>query len=215
MLVAGAGGFARELLAVLLQRDEYPEIVFYDDVTVDAPEMFMGRYRILKTPAAAREFFKNHDPAFALGVGSPASRRGLFELMLSLGGSPVQVLSPHAKIGALDNRIDDGVEILTDVVIESNNRVGKGTLLHVGSFVSHDVSIGSFCEISPRANLLGGVHVGDLCSIGTAATILPRVVIGENCVIGAGAVVTRDIEDNCIAMGVPARARPRIGGAQE
>lgn len=42
--------------------------------------------------------------------------------------------------------------------------------------------------------------------IGAAAVILPGVTIGENAIVAAGAVVTRDVPDNVIAGGVPARA---------
>lgn len=53
------------------------------------------------------------------------------------------------------------------------------------------------------------VRVGADTWIGAKATITPGVTIGARCVIGAGAVVTRDVADDHVALGVPARARPR------
>lgn len=41
--------------------------------------------------------------------------------------------------------------------------------------------------------------------IGAAATILPGVTIGENSVIAAGAVVSKDVPDNVVAGGIPAK----------
>jgi len=41
--------------------------------------------------------------------------------------------------------------------------------------------------------------------IGAGAIILPGVTIGENAIVGAGSVVTRDVEDNAIVVGNPAR----------
>jgi maltose O-acetyltransferase len=46
--------------------------------------------------------------------------------------------------------------------------------------------------------------------IGANVTILPGVTIGNNVVIGAGAVVTKDIPDNSLAVGVPARVIKEI-----
>ena len=46
--------------------------------------------------------------------------------------------------------------------------------------------------------------------IGGNVTILPGVTIGENVVIGAGAVVTKDIPDNSLALGVPAKIVRKI-----
>lgn len=51
----------------------------------------------------------------------------------------------------------------------------------------------------------GKVRIGDNCHIGMNALIMPGVTIGKNCIIGAGAVVTHDVPDNSVAVGVPAR----------
>ncbi|MDR1555833.1 MAG: sugar O-acetyltransferase [Tannerellaceae bacterium] len=49
------------------------------------------------------------------------------------------------------------------------------------------------------------VTIGEHCWIGGHATICPGVTIGNRCVIGAGAVVTRDIPDDSLAVGNPAK----------
>ena len=46
--------------------------------------------------------------------------------------------------------------------------------------------------------------------IGANVTVLPGVTIGKNSVIGAGAVVTKNIPDNCLAVGVPAEIKKRL-----
>lgn len=62
--------------------------------------------------------------------------------------------------------------------------------------------------IDPEGNkkpLSAPIQIGDHVWIGTRAVILKGVHIGSNVVIAAGALVTRDIPDNCLAVGVPAK----------
>lgn len=49
------------------------------------------------------------------------------------------------------------------------------------------------------------VTVGEDVWIGGNCTILPGVTIGNNVVVAAGAVVTKDVPDNCVVAGVPAK----------
>jgi len=49
------------------------------------------------------------------------------------------------------------------------------------------------------------VRIGHDCWFGANVTVCPGVTIGNNCVIGAGSVVTHDIPDNSLAVGVPCR----------
>lgn len=48
-------------------------------------------------------------------------------------------------------------------------------------------------------------YVGDYCFIGAHSVIMPGVRIGNHCVVGAGSIVTRDVPDNSIVVGNPAR----------
>ena len=48
-------------------------------------------------------------------------------------------------------------------------------------------------------------EIGDNCYIGAGAIIMNPIKIGNNVTIGAGSVVTKDIPDNCIVAGNPAK----------
>ena len=56
-----------------------------------------------------------------------------------------------------------------------------------------------------RLDLFGKIVIGDNVHIGIGAVIMPGVTIGNNCIVGCSAVVTRDVPDNCIVAGIPAR----------
>ena len=55
------------------------------------------------------------------------------------------------------------------------------------------------------------VHIGENSWIGANVCIMPGVTIGKNTVIGAGSIVTRDIPDNVVALGVPCRVVREVG----
>lgn len=89
------------------------------------------------------------------------------------------------------------------VEIGDNVRITRGV-----SITTHDGGVWVLRHLYPElsdVDRFARVRIGDNCHIGLNATIMPGVTIGKNCIIGAGAVVTHDIPDNSVAVGVPAR----------
>lgn len=76
------------------------------------------------------------------------------------------------------------------------------------TFVTHDGGVWVLRECYEdlkEIDLFGKIRVGNNVHIGTNAIIMPGVTIGNNCIIGCGAIVTKDVPDNSIAVGIPAR----------
>lgn len=73
-------------------------------------------------------------------------------------------------------------------------------------FITHD---GSTClvkdEHGKRYQRFAPIQVGSHVFIGVNTIVMPGVTIGSNVVIGAGSVVTKDIPDHSVAIGVPAK----------
>lgn len=72
-------------------------------------------------------------------------------------------------------------------------------------FVSHDGGTLLFRHLVPDLEITKPITIGDDVYIGNNVLIMPGVNIGNKVIIGAGAVVTRDIPDNSVAVGIPAR----------
>lgn len=113
--------------------------------------------------------------------------------------------------------LGDDVFIGPFVEIQSNVKIGKGSRVSSHSFICSGVEIGErvfvahgvmFTNDKFTENIENWVErktvVGNNVRIGSNATILP-VRIGNNVVIGAGAVVTKNIPDNTVVKGNPAK----------
>jgi sugar O-acyltransferase (sialic acid O-acetyltransferase NeuD family) len=209
MVIIGAMGHAKDVLSVLTSNGQFNNLCFFDDVTLNLPKALYGIYPIIKSEDEVAEFLKS-DRNFIIGVGSPELRFSLSERFIKLGGRLNSVISKTASIGLYDVTIGLGVNIMANTVLTNSIFVGNGTLINAGTLVHHDVKIGNYSEVSPGVILAGGVTVGDFTSIGLGAKLLPKVKVGNNVIIGAGAVVTKNIDDNSLAIGVPAKVVKRL-----
>jgi sugar O-acyltransferase (sialic acid O-acetyltransferase NeuD family) len=204
MLIAGASRHAVEIADVLqiTRRDE--DLYFYDDVSPVTNELFLGRFPIVRAVAAAQQIFER-TPNFVLGLGSVKGRFFLTKKLTAAGGRLASVIAPTAQIGTLDIHLDEGLNVMHAALVSSRTWVGRGVLINAFAAIHHDVRVGDFAEISPRATLLGGSSVGRYASIGAGAVILPNVSVGDYAIVGAGAVVRQNVPDYAVAVGVPAR----------
>ena len=92
-------------------------------------------------------------------------------------------------------------------------KIGNHCTITLGvKFITHDGGCWIFREEIPNLNRFGIIEIEDNCFIGLDSIIMPNVKIGKNSIIGAGSVVTKDIPDGSIAVGVPAKV---IGKTEE
>ena len=205
MLILGAKGFAKELLQLLIENGQAENAAFFDDVTVDMPDNLFGKYPVLKNELQAREYIRNIDNRFCLGLGNSALRNKMATKFTSWGGILTSTISNQAIISNLDVQIGIGANIMATALISPSVEIGEGSLIYFHTSITHDCKLGKYVEISPSATILGRVSIGDFAQIGAGAVILPDLKIGKNVIVGAGAVVTKDVPDHAVVAGVPAK----------
>jgi UDP-2-acetamido-3-amino-2,3-dideoxy-glucuronate N-acetyltransferase len=125
------------------------------------------------------------------------------------------------KIGK-NTKIDSYVYIEEGVTIGDNCKIRPFVFIPTGVVIEDNVFIAPNVTFTndkhPRARgewTLLNTRVKKNASIGAGSTIVPGVEIGENALIGAGSVVTRNIPDNAIAVGIPARVVGTRAGISE
>lgn len=205
MLVVGAKGLAKEVLGLLNLTGDLENLVFYDDVTPDMPDLLYDRFPILRTENQAKEYFQKVDNKFTLGVGFPNVRYTLFHKFVDLGAEPFSLIASSAAIGVFDMGIANGITVSHNCIISNSVSIGKGSFINAQTAIGHDTEIGEFCEICPSVNISGGVRIGDYTFIGTGAIIYPNVKIGKNVSISVGSVVRKNVPDNSIVHGNPSK----------
>jgi sugar O-acyltransferase (sialic acid O-acetyltransferase NeuD family) len=205
MILIGAKGFAKEVFEIVFKNKQSESIVFYDDINLNGTKTIFEDHIVLQSIEEAKDYFEKTDNRFTIGIGNPILRKKMFEKFTQIGGIPTSTISLDAKIGSKEISIGVGTNILDGAIISNSVTIGIGCILYYNAILTHNCKVGDFVEISPAAILLGRCTVGSYTQIGANATILPDLVIGSNVIIGAGAVVTKNVPDNSVVYGNPAK----------
>ncbi len=106
------------------------------------------------------------------------------------------------------------IRVIYNSVVDCSTRIGKKTFLAyggIGVVIHKKAIIGSYVNIGQQVTIGGRSGkkilpiIGNHVFIGAGAKILGDVTIGNNVTIGANSVVIKDVPDNCVVAGVPAR----------
>tara|TARA_B100000424_G_C22944534_1_gene502673 strand:- start:5542 stop:6309 length:768 start_codon:yes stop_codon:yes gene_type:complete len=102
-----------------------------------------------------------------------------------------------------------------DVWLGDNNTITRGTLgdtiigngvkTDCGVHIAHNSIIGDNCMFAAKAMIAGSVTMGENCWVGPSSSIINKAVIGNNVFIGIGSNVIKDIPDNVVVAGNPAK----------
>ena len=116
-----------------------------------------------------------------------------------------------------DTEIGNNVKIGSLVHIDYNVKIGDNTLIEGAVYIPPLSRIGNNVFIGPAAvltndpyppsNKMVGVTIMDNAIIGSRAVIKAGVTIGKNSVVAMGAVVTKDVPENIVVVGIPAKKK--------
>jgi len=195
--IIGAGGFAHEV-AIWAQNSNVA-------LLLNKPGFY-----------AMKEFSNNiakpieeltEDDQCVIAVGSPLIKRRLEGLA---DCNYISMIHKTAIWQQYSTKVE-GLIMCPYSIITNNVTIGSHVTLNLHASVGHDSYIGDYVTLHPGARVSGNCTISTGCLIGSNAVIKEGTYIAPWTIIGAGAVVTRDIKEPGIYVGVPAM---RIGDAQ-
>jgi acetyltransferase-like isoleucine patch superfamily enzyme len=179
--------------------------------------------KVLLGKIQTSEFISHEDPIFT-EISEIVKNALKLTSELNTGyKAPQEVRNILSKITG--SKIDNSVQVLTlfNIDFGANIRLGKGVFINKscmfvdlgGIKLEDNILIGPDVKIlsvnhpldpkTRRGVILKRIKIKRNAWIGAGVTICPEVTIGENSVIGAGSVVTKDVPNNTVYAGVPAK----------
>lgn len=191
LIILGASGHGK-VIADIAVKNGYNDIVFLDDDET------------IKECAGFKVVGKTSEAATLIGDKIVAIGNSKIRERIQNEIDVISLVHPAAVIGRRVE-IGKGTVIMAGVVINSDTRIGDGCIVNTTSSVDHDCVVGDFSHISVGAHLCGTVKIGKHCWVGAGATVSNNVMISSNITIGAGAVVVKEIYEEGVYIGVPAK----------
>ena len=200
-----AGGFGKEVFDIALRINEkesrWDEILFVDDDSSLGDSIYQGK---LFTMDKLLKEFDSNDCEIIIATGEPSLRKKLFTIVKSLNLRFTTLIDPSCIISNTSN-IGEGVIIAPNSFISSDVELGDNVLINASTIIGHDIVIEKNTSVSSFVCIGGASEIGQESYIGMGTVIKEQLKIGSNVIIGLGSIVHRDIPNQVIALGNPAR----------
>jgi acetyltransferase EpsM len=197
LIILGTGGHAKVVYDAVIASGDYKPIGFIDLQSEwdgdDLPLPYLGDYS---------EIANYPDAHYVIAIGSNRIRQEVaeeYDLHYATIIHPSAIFGSNVTLGV-------GSFVSAGVIINANSIIGKHTIINTGAIIEHDNIIGRYSNIGPRATTGSTVMIGEHCLLGIHVAVLPNLTISAYNIIGAGALVTKDIHNQGIYVGIPAKA---------
>jgi len=189
MILIGASGHGK-VIADILKLSGTKNIVFWDDNPLAVVPGFNVKPREHQS-----------EENIILSIGNNATRKKIAEhssYTYTTAIHPSAILSSGVLVG-------QGTVVMAAAIINPGSQIGWHCIINTAAVIDHDVILEDYVHISPNATLAGNVTINEGAWIGAGATVIQGLTIGKWAVVGAGAVVIKDVPNNVVVVGNPAR----------
>ena len=204
IVILGSGGFAKEVAFLIEDINKIKKewnLLGYIAPNVSTKN---GKYSVIGDDDW---LIKQATPIYvAFGFGNPNLIEKLYKKLQSNKNLFFPNLIHPNVIGDWE-KIEMGVGniICASNTLTTDIKIGNFNVINLDCTIGHDTIIRNYNVINPSVNISGGVILNNNILIGTNATILQYHKIESNVIIGASPLVTKDIVESGVYVGVPVK----------
>ena len=206
IIIVCAGNYGKEVYYTIRRVNEaairdgkeapYHMIGFLSDV----PDALEGSEVDLPIIGTIQDWKPVGDEVYALGLGTPASKKKVASMLKSRGCKFETIISPSVIIPDY-TEIGEGC-LIKAYHIASGVKIGNFVNIH-GSMMMPGAVLGDYCTSTGFA-VVENATIGEGVYIGSHCVVMEGVHVGDNVNIGAGSIVTQDVPSDKRIFGYPA-----------
>ena len=202
ILIWGANSKARIIQKMLENMGERASFLY--DSYVDYPE-FETNAQFSNSKKDLKKFI-DQSTHFIVVIGGEygMARYLISQQLIDSNLEPISVISESSTLDKT-TKLGWGVQAMPGSIIHCYCEIGNAVIINTNSCIDHECFIGNGVHVMGSAAVAGRVRIEDFVTIGTNATILPHLTIEKGAFIGAGALVNKDVKENEVVIGNPAR----------
>ncbi|WP_315451338.1 acetyltransferase [Enterobacter hormaechei] len=193
----GAGGFSKSIIDSIDQ-DLYDVAGFIDTYK----RGFHQGYPILSS--SIEELDQQDKYHYFIGIGEPSVRHYFYTLLKKYNLKLINIIDRSALVSE-KTILGTGIYIGKMSIINPDSKISDCAVVNTRSLIEHGNFVGCCTNISTNVVLNGDVKVDDLTFVGSSSVINGQLSIGKNSIVGSGSVVIRNVPDNVVVVGAPAR----------
>jgi len=203
LAILGASGHGK-VIADIAELNGYTNISFFDDAWPE--KLQLDGWTISGNSSQLIERLSEFS-ACIIAIGNNAIRIQKQNELQKHNARIISLIHPSAIVSKYAD-IALGSVVMANAVINPAVKIGQGCIINTAATIDHDCILADGVHVSPGAHLAGNINIGEHSWLGIGCSIKQGLTIGCNVVVGVGAAVVTSIDDNCVAVGVP--AKPRI-----
>ena len=202
LIIIGFSGFAKEVywLATRVGMNIHG---FLDDNPHVRGDLF-GTSKVL---GSVDDWSLYKDCVFIIAIGNPRIRKKVVEKMLIDGVPEFATLIDPQSILDLDFvNVGPGSIVCAGTVCTVDISIGAHVIVNLNCTIGHDVVIDDYATIAPMVAVSGNVHLCERVEVGTGSSIRQGLMLESGSMLGMGSVLTKNIKENVVFFGNPAKA---------